>query len=127
VYTYPRREKTVADQAKGVETFLPTAVTERRRKDRRVELQTPIFPGYVFTRIEIGERNKILGAFEVVRILSRSGQPMPIDSTEIEGGRICAERVSEFETEPLLEIRDRVRFRLRMLEGLEGFITNQKR
>lgn len=129
VYTYPRHEKTVADQleAKGVETFLPTAVTERRRKDRRVKLQTPIFPGYVFTRIDIGERNKVLGAFGVVRILSRNGQPMPIDSTEIEGVRICAERVSKFETQPLLEIGDRVRVRSGILEGLEGFITNQKK
>lgn len=49
VYTHPRHEKTVADQleAKGVEIFLPTTVTERRRKDRRVKLQTPVFPGYV--------------------------------------------------------------------------------
>ena len=126
VYTYPRHEKTVADQleAKGVETFLPTAVMERQRKDRRVKLQTPIFPGYVFTRIDMGERNKVLGAFGVVRILSSNGQPMPIDNAEIEGVRICAERVREFEMQPLLESGDRVRVRSGMLEGLEGFITN---
>jgi transcription antitermination factor NusG len=129
VCTYPRYEKTVADQleAKGVETFLPIAVTERQRKDRRVKLQMPVFPGYVFTRIDMGDRNKVLGAFGVVRILSSNGKPMPIDNTEIEGIRICAERVSRFETQPLLGIGDRVRVRSGMLEGLEGFITSCKK
>jgi len=36
-----------------VTVYLPTIRYRRRRKGRRVEVLSPLFPGYLFTRIEL--------------------------------------------------------------------------
>jgi transcription antitermination factor NusG len=128
VYTYPRHEKTVAEQLelKSVEAFLPTFVTENRWKDRRVRIQNPVFPGYVFTRINLSERNKVLAVTGVVRMLSFNGKPAPIDDSEIEAVKFCLERGATLEPHPFFEVGERVRVRSGMLEGLEGLVSRCK-
>ena len=44
---------------KGVEHFLPLYESVRRWSDRKVRLQRPLFPGYVFVRIAIQERLRV--------------------------------------------------------------------
>lgn len=128
VYTYPRHERSVLDhlESKDLETFLPTFVTESRWKDRRVRLQTPVFPGYVFTRIHSGQRFKVLSSPGVIRILCFNGMPAAIDDAEIEAVRLCLERGTVSGPYPLLEVGDRVRVRSGVLEGLEGYISRCK-
>jgi transcription antitermination factor NusG len=128
LYTYPRHEKAVADQleSKAVEAFLPTLTTESRWKDRRVRIQTPVFPGYVFARISPGQRSKVLNAPGVIRMLSFNGTPVPIDDSEIEAVKLCLERGAALKPHPFLEVGDRVRVRSGMLEGLEGLISRCK-
>ena len=57
-YTIANHEKRVAKQLeqKSVEHFLPLYDSVRRWKDRRVKLQLPLFPGYLFVRIPLSER-----------------------------------------------------------------------
>ena len=128
VYTYPRHERSVLDhfESKDLEAFLPTFVTESRWKDRRVRLQTPVFPGYVFTRIQAGQRSKVLSSPGVIRILCFNGMPAAIDDAEIEAVRLCLERGTVSGPYPLLEVGDRVRVRSGVLEGLEGYISRCK-
>ena len=49
-YTLPRHERSVADRLKGedVETYLPVYSLVRTWNRRRVEVELPLFPGYVF-------------------------------------------------------------------------------
>jgi transcription antitermination factor NusG len=128
VYTYPRHEKSVAEQleSKTIEAFLPTFTTESRWKDRRVRIQTPVFPGYVFARISPSQRSKILNAPGVIRILSFNGIPAPVDDSEIEAVKLCLERDATLKPYPFLEVGDRVRVRSGVLEGLEGLISRCK-
>lgn len=128
VYTYPRHEKSVLEhfQSKSLEAFLPTFATESRWKDRRVRLQTPVFPGYVFTRINAGHRNKVLSSPGVIRMLSFNGMPAPIDDAEIESVKLCLERGMVLKPCPFLEVGDRVRVKSGVLEGLEGHISRCK-
>jgi transcription antitermination factor NusG len=44
----------------GVESFLPLYRTARRWSDRRVELEMPLFPGYVFVHFALADRLKVL-------------------------------------------------------------------
>lgn len=127
-YTYPRHEKTVMKQleSKSIEVFLPVFLTENRWKDRRVQIQNPLFPGYVFTRIDLSDRNRVLAIPGVIRILSFNGLPAPIDDSEIEAVRFCMERGAAMEPYPFLEIGDRVRVRSGVLEGLEGLVSRCK-
>jgi transcription antitermination factor NusG len=127
-YTYPRHEKTVMKQleSKSIEAFLPLFLIENRWKDRRVQIQNPLFPGYVFTRINLSERNRVLAIPGVIRMLSFNGLPAPIDDSEIEAVRLCMERGAGLEPHPFLEIGDRVRVRSGVLEGVEGLISRCK-
>jgi transcription antitermination factor NusG len=128
VYTYPRHEKVVTEQleSKSVEAFLPTFVTESRWKDRRVRIQTPAFPGYVFTRIKVAERSKVLNIPGVLRMLTFNGAPAPIDDSEIDAVKLCLERGGTLKPHAFIEVGERVRVRSGMLEGLEGLVTRCK-
>jgi transcription antitermination factor NusG len=128
VYTYPRHEKAVKEQleSKSVEAFLPTFVSENRWKDRRVQVHTPLFPGYVFIRINLSERGKVFATPGAIRILSINGAPAPIDDMEIEAVRLCMERGVSLQPCTLLEVGDRVRVRSGVLEGLEGLVSRCK-
>ncbi|WP_158791830.1 UpxY family transcription antiterminator [Granulicella sp. L60] len=128
VYTYPRHEKVVTQQleSKSVEAFLPTFVTESRWKDRRVRIQTPVFPGYVFARIDLRERSKVFTIPGVIRMLSFNGTPAPIEDSEIEAVRLCVERGITLESCLSLEVGDRVRVRSGVLQGLEGLVSRCK-
>jgi transcription antitermination factor NusG len=128
VYTYPRHEKAVKEQleSKFVEAFLPTFVSENRWKDRRVRIHTPLFPGYVFTRINLSERSKMFAVPGVIRMLSFNGTPAPIDDSEIEAVRLCLEQGATLEPYPLFQVGDRVRVRSGVLEGLEGLVSRCK-
>src|SRR5215472_12673610 len=46
--------------AGGIETFLPLFRARRRWSDRVKELETPLFPGYVFGRFPFRDRVRVL-------------------------------------------------------------------
>jgi transcription antitermination factor NusG len=128
VTTQPRHEKVVAEQlsAKSIETFLPLLATPSRWKDRQVLIERPIFPGYVFTRIELRERKQIYSVPSVVRILSFSGLPAIIDDSEIEAVRLCLNRGKQPQPHPFLEAGELVKVKSGTLQGLEGIVVRHK-
>jgi transcription antitermination factor NusG len=128
MYTYSRHEKVVSERLRGkhIESFLPTSRTESRWAGRQVQVATPIFPGYVFARIGLDERSRVLNIPGVIKILSVNGKPAPIDDSEIEALMRCTEQSVELEPCPLLEVGFKVRVRSGLLEGLEGFVSRSK-
>jgi transcription antitermination factor NusG len=128
VYTYPRHERSVADQldSKSVESFLPTFTRQSRWKDRRVEVEHPLFPGYVFARITLGERLKIITIPSVIRILSFNGKPATVPDQEIETIRLCTRAGAALEPHPFLDVGEHVRVRSGTFEGAEGIVIHQK-
>jgi transcription antitermination factor NusG len=128
VYTYPRHEKAVKDQLdwKAVEVFLPTFASERRWKDRKVSIDLPLFPGYIFTRIHPSERIKVLSTPSVVRMLSFNGVPAPIAASEIDAIRRCLESSAVLQKHPFLKVGERVRVTRGAFEGLEGVVVRHK-
>jgi transcription antitermination factor NusG len=128
VYTYPRHEKSVADhlQISGVEAFLPTCTTVSQWKDRRVAIESPVFPGYVFFRAKPDQRGRVLNAPGAIRILSFGGVPAPIDDSEIEGIKLCVDLGVHLQPCSVFEVGDLVRVRSGLLEGLEGRISQLK-
>src|ERR1700732_4829790 len=61
-YTRANHERRVADQLaeREVEHFLPQYESIRKWKDRKVPLQRPLFPGYVFVHLALRERLRVL-------------------------------------------------------------------
>jgi hypothetical protein len=60
--TCARHEKRIAEQlnVRGIEHFLPLYEMVSQWKDRRVKLQLPLFPGYIFVRVPLQERLQVL-------------------------------------------------------------------
>src|SRR5438067_13356975 len=61
-YTCAQHEKRVAAELgmRDVEHFLPMYSSVRRWKDRCVTLDLPLFPGYVFVRLALRERLRVV-------------------------------------------------------------------
>jgi transcription termination/antitermination protein NusG len=87
IYTQSRQEARVelALQQKGLETFLPRIPTPSRRRDRKLILKLPLFPGYIFVRTVLNDANyhKILRAPGLVRLLGNGG-PTPVPEGTID-------------------------------------------
>src|SRR5260370_1581476 len=90
-YTSANHEKRVAEQLRerSVDYFLPTYECERRWKDRRVKLQTPLFPGYVFVRVALRDRLRILQTPGIVHLVGFGGHPAPLPQEDIQAIQNC--------------------------------------
>ncbi len=124
-YTCAQHEKTVSQQicAKGIEVLLPTAPVERRRKYRTVQLDLPLFPGYVFVRMRLEERLKVLSVPSVVRLVTFNGKPAAVDSSEIEAIRACLASPYGVQPHPYVATGSRVRVKCGALQGVSGVIV----
>jgi transcription antitermination factor NusG len=124
LYTAPRHEKRVADQIQqqGVDCFLPLYRSLRRWKDRRKELALVLFPGYVFVRMALQHRLRVLQIPGAVRLVTFNGQPAPLPDAEIETLQSHLSASGNIEPHPYLSVGRRVRVRNGPLRGLEGVI-----
>ncbi len=126
--TQPRHEKVVARQleSRSIESFVPLLTTQSRRKDRRAVLDQPLFPGYVFTRIDPKDRAHVLKIPSVVRMLAFNGTPAAIEDDEIDAVRRCLTCGENPEPHPFPETGDLVRVKSGPLQGLQGVVTRCK-
>lgn len=94
-YTYPHwfvlhvranQEKKTALRLTNndVEHFLPSYRSVRQWKDRRVTLEMPLFPGYVFVHLPYIDRLKVLTLPNVVDIVGSKSTPSVVSPEEIE-------------------------------------------
>lgn len=128
VYTCANHEKTVAKclHARSVEHFLPTYTSVARWKDRRVKLDLPLFPGYMFVRLQTGERLRVMEVPGVVRLVGFNGQPYPVPDAEIESLRTGIQNALRFVPHPYLNVGSRVRVKHGPLKGIEGVLLRRK-
>jgi transcription antitermination factor NusG len=129
VYTFSRHEKSVAQhfRQRQIEHYLPLYQAERRWKNgSKGLLELPLFPGYLFVRLNRNLRARVLevpGALSLVG--SSNGQPIPLPDAEIEALRrglsLC-----RAEPYPLLRVGQRVRICSGTLTGIEGIVVRMK-
>ncbi len=127
-HTSANHEKRVTQQLleRSVEHFLPLYDSVRRWKDRRMKLQVPLFPGYVFVRLPLRDRLKVLQIPGVARLISFNGQPAALPDNEIEALRAGLAAQLRAEPHPYLTVGRRVRVRRGPLEGVEGILIRKK-
>ena len=128
IYTCANRERRVACEmeARGVENFLPVYHSQRRWKDRRVNLELPLFPGYVFARLALREKLRVLQIAGVAHMVSFSGQPAALPDEQINTLRDALNRQARVEPHPFLQVGRRVRITSGPFAGLEGILTRRK-
>jgi transcription antitermination factor NusG len=128
VYTSANHEKRVTQQLqqRSVQHFLPLYESVRRWKDRRVRLQLPLFPGYVFVRLSSWERPKVLQVSGIARLVGFNGHPAVLADEEIEALRTYTMTPLGAEPHPYLTVGRRVRIRRGILAGMEGILVRKK-
>ena len=85
-YTSSRHEKTVAEnlRQREVECFLPLYETVRRWNNGRHRVQLPLFPSYVFVRMGLRDKLRVLQVPGLAQLVSFQGNPAVLPDAEIE-------------------------------------------
>jgi transcription antitermination factor NusG len=127
-YTCANHEKRVREQLeqRSVEVFLPVYETVRRWKDRRMRLQMPLFPGYVFVRLALVDRLRVLQVPSVVRLVGFDGHPSALPDEEIEALKKGLSSGMRAEPHPFLTVGRRVRITGGPFAGLEGILKRKR-
>ncbi len=128
-YTRAQHEKIVAQQlhANEVEHYLPLCESVRKWKDRRKLLQMPLFPGYVFVRLSLFDRLRVLQIPGIVNLVGFSGHPEPLPEIEINVVRELLRNKSGVQSHPFLKAGCRVRVTHGSLAGTEGILVREKK
>ena len=126
--TRSRYEDFVATQLhnKGYETFLPLYKCRRRWSDRIKELELPLFPGYLFCRLNPLDRLPILVTPGVIQVVGIGKNPIPVDDTEIAALQTAVQSGLPRQPWPFLQIGQRVKVEWGPLRGLEGILLDFK-
>jgi transcription antitermination factor NusG len=127
-YTCAKHEKRVATElgAREVQHFLPLYSSVRRWKDRQVELQLALFPGYVFVRLALRDQLQVLQIPSVVRLVGFGGLPTALPDVEMEILREGFFQGLRAEPHPFLTIGRSVRITAGPFAGLEGVLKRKK-
>lgn len=126
--TKSRHEKFVRDQLnkQGIEPLLPTVKRISQWKDRKKEIEVPLFSGYCFVRF--GEKGKlpvqkVVGVLEVVG----SKRPEPIPEEEIESLKTLMTSVLPYDPHPYLHEGMKVEVVRGPLQGVHGILLRKEK
>jgi transcription antitermination factor NusG len=123
------REKLCANalRGKGFEEFLPLSVEQRRWSDRMRQVETPLFPGYVFCRFSPAARLPILTIPSVVEIVGTNKTPTPIDEKEILDIKAVVRAGMKAEPHPYLTVGQTVTVHNGPIRGVSGILVKEKK
>jgi transcription antitermination factor NusG len=123
-----RRESCVADylRGQGYEWLLPLYKCRRRWSDRIKEVQTPLFPGYLFCRFDPQDRLPILKTPGVIQIVGVNRTPVAVDEAEINAIQTMVAAGVPNQPWPFLQVGEKVRIESGSLCGLEGILLDFK-
>lgn len=105
---------------KGYEEFLPT----HNVRKKSVLSQVPLFPGYVFCRINSHTYGLIVTTPGVIRIVEFGGKPTPIDPEEISSLRLIVSSGVPLSVWKGLNVGDKVRIEEGPLRGAVGLLAS---
>lgn len=127
VYTLPRHEKAVADRLlnQNIETYLPLYSAARCWNHRRIQVELPLFPGYVFLKMHITDKARVLAYSGIIRLVSFNSNAAALPDGEIERLRstLAAWRAEPY---PFLIAGKHVKIRSGPFAGLAGTILRRK-
>jgi transcription antitermination factor NusG len=111
---------------KGYEQFAPTYKVRRAWSDRVKEIQVPLFPGYVFCRLDSANRLGVLTTPGVVNIVSFGKEPATVSDTEIEAIQTIVRSSLNAQPWPFVAVGRKVVLERGPLKGLEGIVADIK-
>lgn len=124
LFVRSNQEKRIAQRLAEceVEYFLPCYRSLRQWKDRRVTLEMPLFPGYVFVKLPFLERSRVLTLPNVVSLVGQKNSPSVVSEDEINWIKTGISHGNAM-PHPVLAIGQRVRIIAGALSGIEGVLV----
>ena len=110
---------------RGIFHFLPCYDSVRQWKDRRVKLQVPLFPGYLFVRIPLRQRMLVITVPNVVSLVGRGSTPTPVSQEQIDWIQRGIEHGNALPHE-WLAVGRRVLIVQGPMTGLEGILVSKR-
>lgn len=128
VYVRSRHEKVVegALQGKGYSAFSPAYRVRRKHSDRTVDVDVPLFPGYVFCQFDVARRLPILTTPGVVFVVSTGDTPQAVEAHEIASLQTIVASGRAVQPWPFLKEGQRVRVQAGPLSGALGTLVRIK-
>jgi transcription antitermination factor NusG len=124
LHVVANHEKRVAQHlmARSLEHYLPLYAVRSKWTDRVVDLERPLFTGYVFVRFARDARISVVSAPGVLRLLG-SGIGETVSAEEIERIRAGLATGCILRPHPAVSVGEAVRVHRGVFEGVEGIVT----
>jgi transcription antitermination factor NusG len=124
-HTRPRCEKKLLQfcEREGLSATLPCYRAAHKYRGKTVVFQKPLFPGYVFLKISVGDRRKIHHSDYLANLLEVADQELFIRQLE---DVLCAlETDFEIRLAPRIGEGMRVKIQNGPLRGIEGWVEHR--
>ena len=127
--TKSRHEKLVRDQLdkQGIEPLLPTVKRLSHWKDRKKEIEVPLFSGYCFVRFSQLEKTPVQKIVGVVEIVGSGSRPEPIPEEELSALRCLITSVLPYDSHPYLHEGMKVEVVRGPLQGAHGILLRKEK
>jgi transcriptional antiterminator NusG len=126
-----RHEFAVSEELdrKDIDNFLPSVLRVRQWKDRKKEVEFPLFPGYLFVYIEpkpgaFVDVLKTRGAVSFIAL--EPGQPTTVPSEEISYLRVMLKSGEQLDVFPAFKEGTPVRVKRGPLSGIVGVLVKRE-
>lgn len=127
--TKSRHEKLVRDQLEkqGIEPLLPTVRRLSQWKDRKKEIEVPLFSGYCFVRLSQENRLPVQKVAGVVEVVGSGNRPEPIPDEEIDALKTLMTSVLPYDPHPYLHEGMMVEVVRGPLQGVHGILLRKEK
>jgi transcription antitermination factor NusG len=122
------REKTATMllENAGYNCYLPLTKCTRRWSDRIKESEVPLFPGYLFCRMNAHNRLPVLMTPGVIQIVGRGKTPVPVDEQEIAAIQRVGKSGLPIMPWPYLQVGHVAQIEEGPLRGMSGIVIKIK-
>jgi transcription antitermination factor NusG len=112
---------------KAFESFAPMRLEARRWSDRTKLVESPVFPGYMFIRMDAKSQSlvEVLSLPGLVRFVTSGRELVAVPDLEIEMVRTLIQSDASYEPGPFPVVGERVRICGGCLQGIEGILVDQ--
>ncbi len=95
---------------KSIEVFLPKVRVRSKRRDRKVMIKVPLFPGYLFVKKDLApyEHIEIVKTVGAVRLIGNKDGPIPVPSETVQSLKIMVKGSDTVSTGTRFRKGDRV-------------------
>jgi transcription antitermination factor NusG len=123
-----RHEKIVSQllRHKGYDTFLPSYVRRHQYGRRTREFELPLFPGYLFCRLDPFDRLPILTTPGVLRLIGAGRAPVAVEDDEILSLQKAVDAGVSMMPYPYWQTGQKGRVSFGPLAGIEGIVMNAR-